>query len=451
MKEYRKIVTFKYKNNTYNMYLDNNNKQFFLKLNEDGKLSYITIEELLEITSIIQNTPLIARAVNFERIKIVPKVIKGGVATVLSLSLLTSCANASVSSHEVVDDTTISYISNLDDEEEKEEKGLVVDTYIDGNLLNYLYIYDMDYLDMAMDSYSVSLDDLYEVIDNNNSISPRIKAVIKEYCYSLVNKYPDVELRVLYENLKTLTVIESTAELRKKDLNVSTSALYYRPGNTIYLSDDISLEKGSWDYQVVYHELSHVLRIREYNDGKKQIKIKPEGQNFPSDITMETLNSLFAVSLLDYESDEIAYQLQSNYFNVMLECMDNYELADYVNHSVSYFAKKLDEYNGDENEATAILSLIQMQYASLYNSNIDVNNTDFNKIYDYIAKMYYDKYITDDMTYDEMQMVATDLINKISLEIPDGTYNIDYNYFYDYLDSYSKNLENDVLGHGKIN
>ena len=448
MKEYRKIVTFKYKNNTYNMYLDNNNKQFFLKLNENGKLSYITIEELLEITSIIQSTPLIARAVNFERIKIVPKVIKGGVATVLSLSLLTSCANASVSSHEVVDDTTISYISNLDDEE---EKGLVVDTYIDGNLLNYLYIYDMDYLDMAMDSYSVSLDDLYEVIDNNNSISPRIKAVIKEYCYSLVNKYPDVELRVLYENLKTLTVIESTAELRKKDLNVSTSALYYRPGNTIYLSDDISLEKGSWDYQVVYHELSHVLRIREYNDGKKQIKIKPEGQNFPSDITMETLNSLFAVSLLDYESDEIAYQLQSNYFNVMLECMDNYELADYVNHSVSYFAKKLDEYNGDENEATSILSLIQMQYVSLYNSNIDVNNTDFNKIYDYIAKMYYDKYITDDMTYDEMQMVATDLINKISLEIPEGTYNIDYNYFYDYLDSYSKNLENDVLGHGKIN
>ena len=139
----------------------------------------------------------------------------------------------------------------------------------------------------------------------------------------------------------------------------------------------------------------------------------------------------------------------------MLECMDNYDLTDYVNHSVSYFADKLDEYNNDDNYATVILELMQVQYNEYHGVNhnevdgeteetyIVVDKEQYYPIYDYLAKMYYDKYITDDMTYDEMQKVADSLVEKVSLNTSEK-YNIDYNRFYDDLSVYFNNLDNNI-------
>ena len=40
--------------------------------------------------------------------------------------------------------------------------------------------------------------------------------------------------------------------------------------------------------------------------------------------------------------------------------MDNYKISDYMNHSLGYFVKKLDEYNGDNNYAATILQLMEV-------------------------------------------------------------------------------------------
>ena len=134
---------------------------------------------------------------------------------------------------------------------------------------------------------------------------------------------------------------------------------------------------------------------------------------------------------------------------------EDYDLTDYVNHSVSYFADKLDEYNNDDNYATVILELMQVQYNEYHGVNhnevdgeteetyIVVDKEQYYPIYDYLAKMYYDKYITDDMTYDEMQKVADSLVEKVSLNTSEK-YNIDYNRFYDDLSVYFNNLDNNI-------
>ena len=183
------------------------------------------------------------------------------------------------------------------------------------------------------------------------------------------------------------------------------------------------------------HEIAHSVRNGIIENGDKDVRVSPMGKALSLVTVEEALNSVFTVSLFDYEEKDIAYQLQSNYCTVMLECLDNYDLSDYVNHSLSYYAKKLDEHNGHNNYATTLFALIDAQYKDFHNDEISVSQDEYYPIYDYIANMYYNKYITNEMSYNDARMVADSLIEKILYDVPED-YNIDFNRFYEYLDSY---------------
>lgn len=465
MKEYRKVLAFTYKNNKYNMYLDKCNKHFFLKVDNKGNLHYITTKELLELLKLFTHKRKIYDAKNDslkEKIKIVPKIINGGMATILSLSLLTSCVSAYNDEHKEVENiqesslidekTVLEYISNNDlipDEEATR------DTYFEADMLNYLDIYDMDYLNLVYDDTFVNKEQLYEVLANNKSIAEKYKKMIYNYIDSITEKYPNACLKILYENLKTIEIIDVSEEEIADISHEGSLGCYDIETNKMYMLDYYTYDAESWQNEIFYHELSHALRSKTLNKDGKDIYIQFEGRSFSNNITSEALNSLFAVSLLDYEEDDITYQLQSNYFNIMLDCMDNYDLSDYVNHSSGYFASKLDEFNNDDNYAAIILELMQMQYEEYHgigHNTVDeetnetyfsVDQEQYYPIYDYLSKMYFDKYIKEDMTYDEMQKVVDSLIEKISLKIPEE-YNIDFNRFYDNLNTYCNKINNNV-------
>ena len=343
MKEYRKVLKFKYKNNFYIMYLDDNNKHFFLRIDNDN-LYYITTNELIELTKHFTSIPLNMKIEHssLSKLKFVPKVISSGLAVVLSMSVLTSCVSAyNKENNDTLSEEKTEQFIGTNDTLNKPQNSIIVDTFNQGTYFNYLYIYDMKYLDKAFETQNISLEDLSLVIDNNNNISSDYKQLIYNYCQSVINTYPNVELRVLYENLKTLKVVKCNKEKMLEKLgNENFKGSYSVVDNTIYVLEDNEYISGNWDYQVIFHELSHCLRNGIYKIDGQDIHVCFEGKNFSNEITSEALNSLFAVSLFDNEYGQIAYQLQSNYFNIMLECMDNYELSDYVNHSQSYFAKK---------------------------------------------------------------------------------------------------------------
>lgn len=450
VKEYRKVVQFYYKEKLYNMYLDKKNKHYFLRVGDDGRLFYVTIEELLELTHHFNSIPLVMNVKRdslLEKIKIIPKVLLGGSA--ISLSLITLMTSIELYSSNkrieefsnnynhnkiVTEDEYKDYLSyNYDDEETLED--LVVDTYIH-TTTNNLYIYDMEYLDMALDYKDVTLEQINEVINNNSLITPQFKKLLGEFCQSVEKKYPTADLRVMYENLKSLEVVECTKEeLVTHSLSFDSYGCYVRTENKIYVLKDNNYEKGTWAYQVIMHEFGHCLRTAVLDTDDRRIRVQIEGQNFSNTITAEALNSLFTVSLFDYEEKDIAYQLQSNYHSIFLECMDNYDLSDYVNHSISYYAKKLDEFNNDDNYATVILELIQMQYDDYHSDRISVEQSEFHPIYEYISDMYYGKYISSEMSYDEAVQVTDQLLSRIMFDVPEE-YNIDTEYFYNYLNEY---------------
>ena len=63
---------------------------------------------------------------------------------------------------------------------------------------------------------------------------------------------------------------------------------------------------------------------------------------------------------------------------------------------------------------------------------MDIPIEEYYPIYDFLCEMYYDKYITEDMTDEEKRAVADELIKKAFYDAPED-YKIDEDYFYEYL------------------
>ena len=452
MKEYRKVAKFKFKQNMYVMYLDKNNKRFFLKIDDNNNLVYLTIEELLEITDHFTSIPLVMNAeiyLNMEKMKLVPKVIMNGVAVCLSLSLLSGCLSTFneskvstdsagyTSGSELTEETALDFIS-IDIPLEDVSSNYATYKYYED--FNTLYIYDMDYLDVAFNYDSVSLDEINNVIANNNNIPPKFKNLLYEFVSNVDSVYANADLRVLYENLKGLEIVEcDKGQIVKKTRNSNSYGCYDMEENKIYVLEGCEFKKHTWGYEIIMHEFSHCMRSGIYESAGQKIKVDVRDYMENESLTMEALNSLFAVSVLGYDEDNITYQLQSNYHKIMIDCMDNYSLEDYANHSLSYYMAKLDEFNGDKDKAALIIELMRLHYDNCYSSFVEVDESEFYDLYDYIANMYFNKHITADSSYEEAKRVADDLIDEISYGVY-SDYNIDYNHFYDYLDTYCTSI-----------
>lgn len=329
------------------------------------------------------------------------------------------------------------------EEPESEKEAFELDTYIDNREATHrLYIYDMDHIDKGIHFEKKNLQDFEKVINENPKISDKFKGLFTEYCKRVFEKYPDIELRPFYQNLKTLEVVECTEdEMLRVTWDVYSYACYVKSENKIYVLKDKEYVEGTWDYQVIFHELSHCLRDCRYQDEEgNEVAIQFAGLNYYDIPNAEALNSLFAVSLLNYEEDDIAYQLQSNMHKLMIECMDNYSICDYVQHSLGYYAQQLDEYNQDDNYATTILSLMDEQYQDYHDEKIAENPEKYYPIYDYISKMYLGKHVNADMSYEECKKVVDTMLEKMLFDVPEE-YHIDREYFYEYLDQYYKNLK----------
>ena len=322
---------------------------------------------------------------------------------------------------------------------EDSTEDLVIDSFREG-VGHALYIYDADYLDEYFDYPSPDIDEVKRTLDANQNIPDDYKEIIGYFIDRVYAVYPETDFRPLEFNLRTLEVIEVDEwDMSLTTLSLSAYACYVRTENRIYLPQDKEFEQGTWDWQVIIHELCHALRTVDYDGDRTDWGDKftytmssPELSNV---IAQEALNSLFAVSLLEYEERDIAYQLQSNMVGVMLDCMDNYSLADYPNHSYSYFLSKLDETNGDHNYAASIMKLMEAQRDDWQEDRWDRPQETYYPLYDYICKMWIDKNATPGMDASEIDALVNELLERIMYDVPEE-YHIDTEEFGRYAHGY---------------
>ena len=316
------------------------------------------------------------------------------------------------------------------------EEPLEVDTYEDYELLGkrYLHICDSEYLDLFFDYPSVTAEECIAHIDGNHAIPEQYKALMRKYVNSVAAKYPEADLRPFDYNIRTLEIQECDEfELALHTMSIDAYGCYVRTENKIYVPKGYEYKPGTWEYQVIMHELSHVARTvsRTVDKTNLDIDISIECCIIPE----EALNSIFTVSLFDYEERDIAYQLQSNMFLVLTDCLEGYELSDYINHSLTYFAHMLDEQNGNTNYAMAVMKLIEEQRSDWSNDDYEREQEFYYPIYDYLTKMYVDKYAEPEMSESELKEMVDRLVDTVMYDVPED-YNIDTAEFYRFAEEY---------------
>ena len=302
----------------------------------------------------------------------------------------------------------------------------------------YRTVFDSCDIHLLLKKTSVTKADCLKAVKNNKNLGKKYKEFFCDFIERICEQYPDADLSTLYHNLKGLKLEElSKIDYVAKSWSSDSYGCYNFAENTIYIPEGTEYIEGEWGFQVLIHEFCHVLRTSRWDssDGKFVNKIEFNDAGDHRTLLMEAMNSVFSCSLLNYDEKDIAYQVPSNYLRIMLECIDNYSLTDYVNHGDTYFLQKLDEATGYTNYADVMWKLICVQRSDYQDDSLNLSADKYYPIYDYLCDMYYGKYITPGMTHEQCLAVADELVEKAFFDAPEE-YNIDKDYFYTYLEEY---------------
>lgn len=246
MKEYVVIGEFTYNKKKFELLLDDNYKYFFLEIKLSGEREYVEFSDYVKLATIFTRKPTNHLNAEGKRQWLKPKVWYKGVAVALSAALimgLTGCADDLSLMGPSSDFTPFSYSDTMsygdneddpyyyDDDEYSssdvnnenateaaikemindvttEEQDFHIET-ID-TLWDLTMVYDSSVLDdvLGYPKSSVTYDTIKQTIQNNEKIPPKFKSLYTLLADNLQKQYPDMDLRVWYENLKTMKIYE---------------------------------------------------------------------------------------------------------------------------------------------------------------------------------------------------------------------------------------------------
>ena len=461
MIEYNIISDFIYKGKKYLYLLDNDHKYFFLRINENNELKYITIQELVELTNLFvpkDYVLLLEESPNKNKIKIVPMILIGTTLFVMT----TGCgkmldneynthkpentpvqtpytSSVSTTDEEVEETQKKDVIESLYEESEKKKENFEVEDMIQG--FHRIIILDSSRLDEAFGykKEDVTYDKIRQTINSNNSIPEKFKTMYIELANNLEREYPNMDLRVWYENLKTMKILEvDEMDMKLKAVSASAYACYRKDENTIYTVKDYKYEPGTWEYQVIIHEMAHPIRSGFFKIGSEEVRVQFTDKSGDGVIIEEALNSLLSLRSYDKSERNIAYQLQSNMLEMIVESLDNYDYQDFVEHNITYLENEMNKQNGDD-KAINMFALINLQYKDYHDKTLEVEQKNFYPLYDYIAKMYYRKKINPNMSYDTAKKIRDEFIDRLTYDVPEE-YNLDVSHMEEYFNTYCNEI-----------
>lgn len=457
MIEYTEIGNFIYKNKEYKMFIDDERRYYFLRIKENGKEDYIDIHEYIQLINKFKDVEeplLITNDNRSKKRKMTPKLFIAGILVTISLAF-TMVMNAMAPTMDLHSQTqdysnTSSYVIEVQEQDndkaqqaidelyryiEQENSDFEVDTRVDG--WNLIKIYDLSELDdvLGYPKEAITYDDIINDINNNPNIPASFKPMYIELANDLRAQYPDMDLRVWHINLQTLKIVElSEMDMKLKAMSGTACAVYRQDENTIYTVEGYDYVPGTWDYQVIKHEMGHPIRSLITHIGENQVKVRFQSYSGHGTVTGEALNSLLTLRSYDPDERDVAYQFQSNMIELMVDSMDNYTYQDYVEHNLTYFEQQLNEYNGN-NEAVRMIGLLELQYDDYHDKNMTIDESTFHELYDYIARMYYGNHLHPNMLPGEAQYVRDQFIDRLTYDVPEE-YNVDLDHLNQFFEEY---------------
>ena len=273
----------------------------------------------------------------------------------------------------------------------------------------------------------VTLEDIKNVLKTNNKISQEYKDFIIQYVKDWLSLYPDSDFRLLYHNLKTLQIKVCTEnEMMTTTLSTGAAACYVSAENTIYLLEGSDFSRESDNYIILTHELTHCARSAMFkNADGYEISV-----DYHEKYNMGTYAEEGIITDIVYEMQGLNkradfYPFQSSCYRIIMDCT-GYDGNDFMNHSVNYLMKVMDDYMGDEQYAYYIIALIDSISIKKYESYKTVDFTNYQDLCDYMTRMYMKKYLKADMSNKEAEKVFDDFCANImhNFEIMNRKYDI---------------------------
>lgn len=477
---FNKITRMVYKNKTFDVFINKNNKYAFLEVKNGEKYFYPQFIDVIELVTIFcKSTDALSIKIGYGRKRkrkkakvysFIPKVIYKGAVLVLSTFLLTSCgprhnnnvldnkvsnSNNSYESDYALEENTNDTLEIIEEStEDVEQKYLNLLAAADDEY-DFLYASDFYRSDMTKNitvrdaknydiiyGYSdVSTAMIEEACERNSNIPREYKEFIVNYVKDWLRLYPGTNFSTLYHNLETLKInIVSKEGMMRATVSMDSVACYKKSENAIYVLDSIDLSKEGDDYIILAHELSHCGRNAKFKTSDNYtVRVSFIDSTEMGYYSEEALITDFVYALQGEGKKSNFYTLQSSYFRIILDCID-YDGADFMNHSVNYLIDKMNEFMEDEQYAHHIIALIDAEASLRYTDYKEVDFYDFTELYQYITRMYMKKHLNENMSYQEAADVYDRLIEEITYYFDQmkEPYEIDFSIFeeefHNYLD-----------------
>lgn len=449
---YRYITKIQYKNETFIVFRSNINEKYaFIKYDEENKKAlYPTIDEFIELNKIFTHDKKNfyfrdSRKNRYQNYKFAYKVKLGTILVSAAIASTIICGktnddsitrditrnfdtqtynnttdiNEELSEIENInfspdtDDAYIyddnneinieDFINNIPNSDIHQEYSKSGSTY---NITDDTVIgYNVTALDQMFGTKVVTLDDIYRSINNNKNLSENIKEIIKDFAKTMSEYYPNLDLRVFNENMKTLKI----KEVSQDELGES-SAFYRSNANTIFINKNAIFKEDTLDIVTLRHELGHTMNMIEVKINDKTFVYQFQYYNnyeFTNEaLTVIMTSDPFMERYNDELKSNVGYPQGANTLRVILNACPNLNMQDLFMNNFQYFTRKIDETSSSEITAKRAFDIFEVLMTEHYNPQIKGDRQKYYEFYRYIGQLYLDNVINESMDEEDINYIC---------------------------------------------
>ncbi len=401
---YKKLFDIKYNNKKFTIFIDENFRRTFLELNAKGEYIYPEYEDFKALNEIYNNhDPFKCFSVKKYTFKEKVRMTSMILASVLAVTIAYETVKAKGLT---INDT-----------------GNVVEVGIAKITNSYIEIKDLSELDDILGYKTISKEEIHAAIDKNFNLTPDLKEIAHAEIEATIVKYPDTDLRVGYENLKTLNVnmFETIEELQASQDNQAIAGSYDVLTNTINFYREAPSD-------VKAHEIRHAL-FNFYRKIEDKVVVRTCEYGHSLD---EAMNS----KLTSLTHADNSYTNERAILDYLSSCVE-FDFYDYNN--------------------KGIWSLIAKLKSAYPDIDIDYIVTTSDSLKDTLINLGEYKYLDEAPEFlNELFLLATKQINLKSNDVYEPFYNFarlfscvkNGDLLFDYLNQYNEHLLN--LGYANI-
>ena len=293
---FKRLFEIKYNNKLFAVFVNDKHRYAFMEI-KDGELVYPDYEDFKHLFEVFNvNNGVLTSTMIGERLD--EKVDFKG--TLLSL-IYTVSLMFPIALHvdHIVDEKNKSITIKYQNEEIEKD-------YVNPESVRALNAY--------LGFRDITKEEVFNAIDNNESFNDRQREITKAIIEAKMEINPNIDLRLIYENVKDIKIEYRTSEKILDELKVHASGCYCSWINTIYLSSDDDFLFG--------HEISHAMHYYSRRVNNREVYVTAGRSSLQECMTNKEANMGLGLKQEKLGEDERA-------LNFLLEHADKFDFSVY--------------------------------------------------------------------------------------------------------------------------